>query len=169
MMPEGSGNVCQCASGYDKFSDYEWTKSYNLCRGHFITKSKKHLKKTECFQELHSAVGKIEKQRLANDQKLPEEHGKFQSWKKTVAEEFKGFQESKGRQVKTIQVKLTEEKRKIKRIKIQLARERCQRKRVERELARAKSKEKKMEKRNEKVIKLLAIVISIIFRGEYKN
>lgn len=111
-----------------------------------------------CFQELHSAFGKLETQRLANEQKLQEEHGKFQSWK-----------ESNRRQVKTIQVKLTKEKRNLKRLKIQLARERCQRQRVERELGRAKSKEKKMEKRNKKVIKLLVIVISIISRGEYKN
>lgn len=97
----------------------------------------------ELSEELHSAFGTIETQRLANEQKLQEEHGKIQSWKKRVTE-------SNRRQVKTLQVKLTKEKWKIKRIKIQLARERCQRKRVERELARAKSKEKKMEKRNKK-------------------
>lgn len=124
-----------------------------------------------CFQELGSLVGKIEMQKLANEQKLQEEHGMFQR----MAEEFKGFQESKRKQVKSIQVKLIKEKRKRKRVKIQLARERCQRKRVERELGRAKSKEKKMEKRkkkmeerNKKVIKLPVIVIDIISRGEYK-
>lgn len=100
-----------------------------------------------CFQELDSAVGKIEMQKLANEQRLQEEHRMFQR----MAEEFKRFQESNRKQVKSIQVKLIKVKRKRKRAKIQLARERCQRKRVERELGRAKSKEKKMEKRNKKV------------------
>lgn len=132
-----------------KLVEYIWQQDERNDKGNIQVVLLKQENK-ELSEELHSAVGKIETQRLANEQKLQEEHGKFQISKKTVAEEFKGFRESKRGHVKTIQVKLTEEKRKIKRMKIQLARERCQRKRVERELARAKSKEKKMEKRNEK-------------------
>ena len=186
------GDVCQCALGSTSFHTMSGLK-LNFWLSHFVcwTCYNWNLETLEqgwmcCFQELHSAFGKIEMQQLAIEE-LQEEHEKFQSWKKRMAEEFKGFRQSKRKQVKTIEVKLAKEKRKIKRIKIQLARERSQRKRVERELTRAKSKEKKMEKRNNKVIKLLvivislalypprvmaiskSIVISIISRGEYKN
>ena len=65
-----------------------------------------------CFQELDSVIGKAEKQQLDNEQKLQEERGMLQSWKKKMTEEFKRFQESKRKQVKAIQVKLTKEKRK---------------------------------------------------------
>ena len=112
-----------------------------------------------CFQELDSVNGKMKMQQLVHKQKLQEEHGKLQNWKKRMER----FQNSERKKVKTVEGKLAKEKRKIKRINMQLARERCKRKRVERELTRAKNKGEKMEKRNKKVIKLLVIhVVTII-------